>query len=382
MSTRDADTQTLVLNPDVVYFVRDGHFVCDDYVRHEQWSLESRWVPLLLWFTEPRPLSALSGVWHELPYVPEEAQAIIAQFVEVGLLVGTEQHQGPTTRPSNAWSTWGRAATYFHFNSRKRNEDVFLPTVSDNRRLVEKNTHEPRPPLYKTYDEAPRVALSAPQLDASSTFPDVLLRRQTIRSYDPDQAVAERDLSTLLYLVFGEIAVLLDQGMGSVLYRTSPTGGARSSLEAYVCVFNVDGLEPGLYHYNVRHHALEQLRCGLYREHVAFLCGGQPHAGLPAFGIFYTSVLERVCWKYDDPRVYRALYAEMGHFSQTLYLTAGALDLGAFFLAQFRDEGVEEFLGLDYTREIPLGYSGVGVLMPGARRYGRFYRKDVLPEAW
>jgi SagB-type dehydrogenase family enzyme len=369
----------LMINPNIVFFWRGSHFVCDDFVRHKQWSLRPAFLPLIHSFSMGRSVD--SNLINELTkqfkdrLTNEDIKHLIGQFIKLGILVPKEVTQ------DTAWDEWGIATKYFHYYTRKLGNDIFLSSIDDFERLSTKTTISPQPALYKIYkSNLKEVALSLP-LDVNPiAFTEILTSRQTIRTFDPKQSITKEALSTILYYVFGELSCLIDQGIGKIIYRTSPSGGGRHSIEAYVCVLNVNGVRSGLYHYSVRKHALELLKQGDFRDELIFLCGDQPHVSLPAVVVFYTSLLERVKWKYDDPRVYRAIYIELGHFSQTLYLTANWLGLGAFFLAQFRDELVERFLEIDPNHEIPIGVSGFGALTDQVKKYGRFVREDVLSQ--
>lgn len=71
-------------------------------------------------------------------------------------------------------------------------------------------------------------------------------------------------------------------------------------------------------------------------------------------------MIERSTWKYQSPKVYRVLGMDLGHLSQTFFLLATWLRLDAFFIGALREESVEKRLGLDWSREVVLGASGIG----------------------
>ena len=61
------------------------------------------------------------------------------------------------------------------------------------------------------------------------------------------------------------------------LKRTSPSGGGLHPVEAYPLIRNVEGIKPGLYHYDARDHALERIARPHRRRSGAaatdFVCG-------------------------------------------------------------------------------------------------------------
>lgn len=279
------------------------------------------------------------------------------------------------------WKDWGKATQYFHFYSRGMEKDEFIPVVKDFDRLNKKTKLEKTPDIYKNYKNTIYISLPIPKLDLEKNFVDVLLNRQTIRTYDPALSISKDQLSTALFLVWGATSCWMDQGIGKALLKTSPSGGSRHPIEVYCCVLNVDGIDPGIYHYSVLNHELELIKKDISREKVIEFCGGQPHTGLPAVVFFYTAVIERETWKYSVPKAYRALFMDLGHLSQTLYLVASWMNLGCFFTAALRDELVEKELGLDWTEEVSIGVSGIGALSNEVYREkngGRFVRKDIL----
>jgi nitroreductase len=55
------------------------------------------------------------------------------------------------------------------------------------------------------------------------------------------------------------------------------------------------------------------------------------------------------------------LHLDVGHLSQTVYLLAAALGLGATFTAAIQDEKLEDLLGIDATDELVMGCSVIGM---------------------
>ena len=63
-------------------------------------------------------------------------------------------------------------------------------------------------------------------------------------------------------------------------------------------------------------------------------------------------------------KAYRALVLDVGHLSQTMYLAATELGLGAFITAAVNEVDIEQALGLDPLEEGPLAVTGFGVRGP------------------
>lgn len=311
-------------------------------------------------------------------------QEIAHLLLDAKVLIPAEDPPRPA-----AWAAWGQAAYYYHFTSRKQEGQRFKYWRDESKQLEEKNSTEPFQPNYLRGGS--RVPLPDPlhledgQSDGPS-FYETLFRRQSIRSFNVNREIKLSQLSTLLFLVFGNLSCFNPRykadipDIGAGRFKSSPTGGGRTTTEAYVCSLNVADLAPGVYHYYAEEHFLELVQDGNFRPKLAHMCGDQACASLPAALIFYTATLDRMAWKYTDPRSYRNIFIEAGHFSQTLFLTAAWLGLGAFFLGALRDEEVEEFLQISPEREIPIGVSGIGALEEETRLFGRAVRNDL--ELW
>jgi putative peptide maturation dehydrogenase len=211
--------------------------------------------------------------------------------------------------------------------------------------------------------------LELPLVERSDGLYDALARRRTTRVFDSDVAVAAEPLALLLYEVFGShrYARITDDVV--VLGKTSPSGGARHALEAYPLILNVEGIDSGIYHYDVRDHALELVR-RLHRDEGAALAvtfaAGQSWIRAAAVVVVVTARFPRMLWKYRrNNRAYLTLYLEAGHFSQTFYLVCTELGLGAFVTAAVNGGNIEDALELDPVEEGVLAICGCGIPLPG-----------------
>ena len=170
-------------------------------------------------------------------------------------------------------------------------------------------------------------------------------------------AAATRLLETVLFSVFAAHGLKEFAPGISAIRRTSPSGGALHPIEAYVLVRHIDGLPPGLYHYETGAHALALLE-HLTREDVARLIegftAGQTYFADAHAAIVHVARFDRNMWKYRRHRKsYKAVMMDSAHLSQTLYLTVAHLGLGAFYTAAINDADVGVRLRLDPQRELP-----------------------------
>jgi putative peptide maturation dehydrogenase len=260
---------------------------------------------------------------------------------------------------------WSPHAALYHAYSKWRDVDVGeLPTrgsLPGERQSAPPPAFHALPGERKTFD----LPLAEPDADLSQ----LLLRRKTTRSLDPEASLTLDELGALLYYTFG-CQGYLDLGEGIVvLKKTSPSGGSLHPVEAYPLVVAVDGLAPGLYHYRTDRHALElvtPLRRAPARELLVDFAAGQTYLSTASVLIVMTARFDRSFWKYRHPRAYAVLHMDAAHLSQTLYLLCAELGLGVFVSAAVNAGNIEDLLGLDGFKEGVIAVCGCG--RPAAER--------------
>ena len=202
--------------------------------------------------------------------------------------------------------------------------------------------------LYKAYPNAPRVALPNValdgELDDGLATARAIATRRSIRAYAPTPMTLD-ELSRLLFLTGGITA-----GLHGNARRTAPSSGALYPIEIYSVVHRVDGVQPGVYHYAYREHALEQVRAGDFRAHVVEQGIAQEFLGECGVVLFFTMILQRMRPKYQD-RSYRYGLLEAGHVGENAYLAATSMGLGACGIGAFMDDAINEMLGVDGVEE-------------------------------
>ena len=200
-----------------------------------------------------------------------------------------------------------------------------------------------QPDWFKTYPDAPRVKLPDLALDDSGLF-DALARRRSRACVRP-RAARPRRARALLWAGAGITA----RQEGFAL-RTAPSAGGLYPVEHYVVANDVEGLEQGLYHYDVLGRALERLSAGDLRLPIARAALDQRIAADAQAVFIWTAVLERSRWKYGE-RFLRYVLLDAGHIAENVALAATALGLGTCQIAAFFDEEAADILGVDPDAE-------------------------------
>jgi SagB-type dehydrogenase family enzyme len=143
------------------------------------------------------------------------------------------------------------------------------------------------------------------------------------------------------------------------VFRAAPSAGALYPMETYALVHDVAELAPGLYHYAVVDHALEQLRVGNLRAEIMLAGIGQEMLGQAQVCFVLSAIFQRTRWKYRE-RTYRYVMLEAGHIGQNLYLAATSMGLGACAVGAFLDDDLNGLLGIDGLYEAALYVISVG----------------------
>jgi putative peptide maturation dehydrogenase len=216
------------------------------------------------------------------------------------------------------------------------------------------------PQVYRRGAES-TVPLARPR---RTDFDDLLAARKTCRNFNGEAVLGSVELATMLRRVWGVVGTL-ELAPGAVaVKKTSPAGGGLHAVEAYVLVQRVEGLEPGLYHYLAHEHALEPMDV-LSPEQAAdyayrFVAGQNWFANVPVM-VIMTARFDRLFWKYRrHAKAWRVVHLDVGHLSQTMYLSAADLGLGAFVTAAINDRLVEQALQLTPMREGAIAIVGFG----------------------
>jgi len=201
-----------------------------------------------------------------------------------------------------------------------------------------------KPATYKTYPSTPKLALSPPQIDGGAPLWSLLRKRRTVRRF-ADAPLTEAELSQLLWAAQG-----ITRDTSDFAFRTAPSAGALYPVETYVVLHSVERVEPGVYHYAVERHELDQLKVGDFRAAAGRAALDQEIAYSANAVFIWTAVFERSKWKYKQ-RAYRYVYLDAGHIAQNLALGAVALGLGSCQIAAIYDDEANALLGVDGVEE-------------------------------
>jgi SagB-type dehydrogenase family enzyme len=211
-----------------------------------------------------------------------------------------------------------------------------------------------KPDLYKEYPQAEKIELPAFEPARAMSLNKTLKQRKSIRDFQA-KPISKGQLAYLLWASTGIQRV--EEGYE---FRTAPSAGALYPIETYVLINNVKVLEPGVYHYAIRAHQLEQLQQRDLRQQIASAALGQGMCATAAVVFIFSAVFERCKWKYGQ-RAYRYIYLDAGHIAENLALAAVSLNLGTCEIGAIYDDHVNAIIGIDGTEESTICMAAVGV---------------------
>ena len=188
------------------------------------------------------------------------------------------------------------------------------------------------PPAFKQYAGVKTIALARGAAGGASLG-------EVLRA--PASVQGRLDLAALGELLYLSSGITLRRG-GNAL-RAAPSSGALFPSELYVAARTVDGLAPGLYHYDPEHHRLDVL--GPLPVTLGAAAADRADAA-----IVLGSIFRRTGYKYHN-RAYRYAAADAGHLLENVRLAAHGAGMHAQLLPAFDDDAAARAIGVDGVEE-------------------------------
>ena len=245
------------------------------------------------------------------------------------------------------------------------NQDQHRWFLSDRVRMAMdwKNTDQNRgikpPPIQKPVsDDARRIDLNGP--DKWGDIKEVSLisaiaNRQSRRMYSG----APLTLDELSFLLWATQGVREVAGPFAVP-RTVPSAGCRHSLETYLAILNIEGVDPGIYRFLPLEHQLVLVREDKnLGSSLVDATLGQTFCGKSAVTFIWTTIPHRMEWRYGLA-AHRVILIDAGHVGQNLYLGCEAIGAGTCTVGAYNQTLMDELLGVDGDNELTLYLAPVG----------------------
>lgn len=193
---------------------------------------------------------------------------------------------------------------------------------------------------FKEYPRLPYTVLPEPE-PLSVPLDIVLQRRSSKRDFDPEAALSLQQISNLLSWSAGMQKNRVINGHPARVY---PSGGGLYAGELYLSLRKGEGVEAGVYHYDVKRHALERL-LGADGDADIRAIPNYPWAKNAPVILLMSAVFGRTMAKYRG-RGYRFALLEIGALLENIYLVSEALGIGCCALGSVIDDRAETILDL------------------------------------
>lgn len=291
-----------------------------------------------------------------LPEQPEVVSALLSALARHGFLVP----RSGAAEEDFRFAQWSPHELWFHSRTRVGRHDMPYGGT-----YWAKGTAEPLPAVRPSFEgvsvELPRVDLEA--LRASDrTLTEVLEDRHSLRLHDSSSPLTAAQLGEFLYRSARNRAQY-DDGSQQLGDRPYPSGGRAYELEIYPLIDHVDGVAPGLYHYDPEGHRLELVAepgPALTRLTEMSRATAQMSAA-PQVTLLITARFGRVMWKYSTMG-YALVLKHVGVLYQVMYSVATAMGLAGCGLGGGDSDAFAAASGVAWESE-----STVGEFLLGSR---------------
>ncbi|MEU0936877.1 MULTISPECIES: SagB family peptide dehydrogenase [unclassified Embleya] len=284
--------------------------------------LESPLAPVAAELPDPALAALLAGLPHRLDGATPGIERALDLLARHGLLVDPEAEDADPDR-----AQWSPHELWFHGRTRAGRHD--LPYGGTYWRA---GSTEPLPAVRPPF-AGPAIELPRPDLDAlrgtDPTLTEVLEGRRSIRAHDDAAPLTLERLGEFLYRSARNRAILHEERQ-EIGDRPYPSGGRCHELELYPLINNVEGVAPGLYHYDPQGHRLERVaEPGPAVHRLSEVARATSLMATPPQVVLVVSArFGRVMWKYQTMG-YALVLKHVGVLYQTMYLVAAAMGLAA-----------------------------------------------------
>lgn len=331
--------------------------------------------------------AASAEAWATCEALSPGAPEAVGALLDAGLLIAAapveQRHVLHADRDCRVRAGhWWPPAAMMHAAARWQGRDAAAATEAAGLATasgLRENLGIPPPAVAARGGHGPPLALA--RAVATGNLDELLRRRITCRNFDPHRPLPQAALASVLERVFAAHGDWRADEDTVFLKKTSPSGGGLHPTGAYLLVQRVEGVPAGLYHYHPVRHALEPLApvAGPLDALALRMVAGQHWFAEAPVLVVQAARFARSFWKYrGHPKAYRALVMDAGHLSQTLYLAATDLGLGAFVTCAVNEVDIEQAFGLDPLEEGVMAVSGFGWPDP-CRRNAEF---DPQGQVW
>lgn len=199
----------------------------------------------------------------------------------------------------------------------------------------------------KSYPRFKKIKLPIPRKISKRLY-GLITTRKSIRKFN-NIKISKQELSEILFYSVGIINYSKVNSFDETK-RAYPSAGARYPVEFYLSISNCEGIDSGVYHYNVKYHSLELMIIGDNKE-IINKFSHQDMIKSSSIIFILTGVFNRSQVKYGI-RAYRYVLLDLGHLTQNIYLVSNNLNIGCCTIGGFSDNKINKFLDLEENEQV------------------------------
>lgn len=191
-------------------------------------------------------------------------------------------------------------------------------------------------------------ALAEPAELPTEPIGKVMFRRAST-SRPPARPLQQAHLSGILWHGLKRIRKYRDIDIVNNLRAALKSSG--SSLDIMFAAYNIEGLDCGIYCYDIATHTIKPKQKGDFRREMQDVLVGQPSPQTASCTLLFVSEFERYQWRYRHERALRMLYMDTAKIAHQVLLVATAYSLNTHITPAVRDKITSQFLGLDPVKQ-------------------------------
>ncbi|MDI6104839.1 SagB/ThcOx family dehydrogenase [Actinoplanes sp. NEAU-A12] len=223
-----------------------------------------------------------------------------------------------------------------------------------------------QPPAEQLPD-GPVTVLGPPAPPGEQPVTQLLNRRRTGRVYR-SEPVPLADFSGLLWYGFARVRYRRERSdPGMPLSLLDSVG---SAWDIALAVYGVDGVEPGIYRYDILRHELRLVQAGDHRAAMVDVLQGMHSPETAGWTLGLVADFPRYQWRYRHEHGLRRLWMEAGMIGQELLLLASSYGISTLVTPAQKDRPFLRLHGFDdrryaavytLTQGLSRGRAGVGI---------------------
>lgn len=221
---------------------------------------------------------------------------------------------------------------------------------------------EPAPPIQKTMSVLTQCVSLPPVANlnlGNVSVRDAILRRSSRRVFS-NEPLSLEELSYLLWATAGIRGIRKE---GESAFRMVPSGGCRHPIETYLLINRIDGISPGLYHFQPFEHDLCFIReIPNQSEQIKNMCLGKVFCADAPVLFVWTAIPYRTEWRFGSVSP-KLIAQDSGHICQNLYLAAESIGCGTCAVGAYHQHHADRLIGLDGINEFVIYVAPVGKQM-------------------